>query len=841
MIIPSLCFNSRHTVRPRRFKIQELFTVCLVACFHIPAIALVEFGPGGGGAVPVIVSKPGNPNYIIAASNMGLLAATWNGGTNWYPASADQIRAVNYTHATGQDWTAAAGLGQLKSSIAWCLSATKPNRVFAGCQRGFYLSEDDGASWIPVPAGGNWAGNAGYSLQNTSVIGPQIISCPLQQGPILAAFNHFATDGNRELLGSWDDGTTWWAIPLPPTTMMAASEVIIDVMVDEMVLGTNFVLVTNRGVYYHTYTNGIDVWTKRVTGLPVSATRKIVAFSGTSRQTPAQQALYITLESVVSGGGITASIYKSINSGQIWTPCGTSGLVTSVYTAPPNPGVVPSYAEIAVARSNPNVVYVCYEGGVTYGQPTPAKPAGNGGIFKSSNGGVSWGEVFFTHDDLAQFIPNIRNLNQHTWLTGNDWDWAQKPDAVSVDPLNASNVFTGHSGIQRSLNGGATWDDLSARALVTTSPVKTVGGAFPVLTVWDIAQHPTNRSRLYQATTDFPFFHSYDAGATWVYRDVGFNNIYSVATNTASPNQVWLAGAFTHDIPTWSYLRPSVINNSFGGLAYTTNDWASHTVVQGTNGLPNNACTSVWVAPGTGNIWVAVMGHGFYMRPAAGTTWTEGASETPLTSINSHAYKVGGTPEGGMFAIVTASAGETINGTFYPPISGAIHLRPTQTGAWRQVAGLNLTVPSGASSIYYPVDLQMASTGPGTGYIFVACMSNSNTLGGVYRSAYTWNSSAGYVCGAWVKIIATGCTSVTVSPTFTTDNDLYACLMDGYFPWLANNFGVYVSGNAIAATPTFARRGALACGAPLKVRFMLRPDGTQQMCVTSFGQGVWKN
>lgn len=123
-------------------------------------------------------------------------------------------------------------------------------------------------------------------------------------------------------------------------------------------------------------------------------------------------------------GAVAGGVWKSVNGGMSWTPMFDKQLVSSI-------------GAIAVADSNPNVIYVgtgeaCIRGNISFGD----------GVYKSTDGGKNWVNVG---------LKDSRHIG-----------------ALIVDPKNDDRAFVaafGHAygpsnerGIYRTTDGGKTWD-----------------------------------------------------------------------------------------------------------------------------------------------------------------------------------------------------------------------------------------------------------------------------------------------------------------------------------------------------------------------------------------------
>jgi photosystem II stability/assembly factor-like uncharacterized protein len=132
------------------------------------------------------------------------------------------------------------------------------------------------------------------------------------------------------------------------------------------------------------------------------------------------------------GGGI----YKSTDSGSTWHQL-TTGL--------PPAGI--GRTGIAVAPSNPRRVYAvvdCLVPDPTAPIPPPTAPGrppqpppGQGGVFRSDDAGATWRRV---------------SADQALW--GRGWYF----EKIAVDPKNADIVYVPNVAVNRSRDGGATWD-----------------------------------------------------------------------------------------------------------------------------------------------------------------------------------------------------------------------------------------------------------------------------------------------------------------------------------------------------------------------------------------------
>jgi photosystem II stability/assembly factor-like uncharacterized protein len=123
-------------------------------------------------------------------------------------------------------------------------------------------------------------------------------------------------------------------------------------------------------------------------------------------------------------GGVAGGVWRTSNAGLSWTP-----LFDKQSTA--------SIGAIAVADSNPNVIYVgtgeaCIRGNISYGN----------GVYKSTDGGRTWFNIGLTDTQhIASVLVHPRN-----------------PDIVFVAALGHAYGPNDERGVYRTLNGGKTWE-----------------------------------------------------------------------------------------------------------------------------------------------------------------------------------------------------------------------------------------------------------------------------------------------------------------------------------------------------------------------------------------------
>jgi hypothetical protein len=215
-------------------------------------------------------------------------------------------------------------------------------------------------------------------------------------------------------------------------------------------------------------------------------------------------------------GSVGGGVWKTENSGHTWFPISDEGIP------------IGSIGAIAVAPSNPNIVYV------GTGEPDIRSQHSYGiGMFKSSDAGKTWSQIG---------LEKTRQIGR-----------------VVVDPTNPNRVYVaalGHvyapnidRGLFRTTDGGATWK----KVLFKANDPENVGAI-------DVAIDPKNPLVLYAslwatrrppwsvyAPSNMPgggLYKSSDGGDTWKQLTGGlptddFVGKIGIAVSSSNPNRLW--------------------------------------------------------------------------------------------------------------------------------------------------------------------------------------------------------------------------------------------------------------------------------------------------------------
>lgn len=245
---------------------------------------------------------------------------------------------------------------------------------------------------------------------------------------------------------------------------------------------------------------------------------------------------------------------------------------------------------IAVHPTNPNIILIGYAAG---------------GIYRTTNGGVTWTAVFEDKPQLA-----IGDIVFHPANPSLVW-------AATGDPNIGGYPAVG-DGMYKSTDGGITWaySGLRDNAIISK-----------------IAVHPTNTNILYAATMGLPFernnirglYKSINGGGTW--QQILFQSDDSGCTDVVldpnNPNTVYCAF--------WNRIRNNregIADGPQAQIHKSTNDGSSWAVLS--NGLPtanpqsriglkfsgNRANTLFAIVVGTNYDW-----EGIYKTTDGGTSW----------------------------------------------------------------------------------------------------------------------------------------------------------------------------------------------------------------------------
>jgi Calx-beta domain-containing protein/beta-propeller repeat-containing protein/carboxypeptidase family protein len=333
----------------------------------------------------------------------------------------------------------------------------------------FFKSSDGGASW------------RGESYGLKSDIATALALDPTKPSTIY-------TGTRNGVYKSTDAGSTWNS---SSTGLVRPS--VVALVVDPLTPSTVYVAVSfsdvgnSRGVYKST--NGGNSWTNTGVALDMLS----VAIDPV---TPA------TIYAGIYGNGI----YKSVDGGAHFTLQGN--LILSFIDA------------IAVDPTTPSTIYA-------------AGNSSNGGVFKSTDSGITWQAV--NNGLTTKFILSL-----------------------AIDPLTPSTIYAGaNGGLFKSVNGGNSW-----------IPINT---GLTSLFISALAIDPVTSTTVYAASSSFSggLFKSVNGGGTWTQANTGltYKFVSSVIVNPIAPAKVY-AGVNVYPPDDDAFVTK--INPSGTALIYST-------------------------------------------------------------------------------------------------------------------------------------------------------------------------------------------------------------------------------------------------------------------------------
>ena len=315
------------------------------------------------------------------------------------------------------------------------------------------------------------------------------------------------------------------------------------------------------------------------------------------------------------------------------------------------------------------------------------------GVFKSTNGGVSWIAANTGITTLGVF-------------------------SVAVDPSNTANVYVGTniSGVFKSTNGGASWTAVNTG--LTTSPTYQV-----------LAIDPYNPSVVYAGSDGSGLFKSINGGTSWsALNSLPSTNVQALAidpSNTATLYAGISSGAVksTNGGTTWNAINngldstnvqalaidPSNTSNVYagtfgGGFFKSINGGANWTSVTGVSG----SVQSLAIDPSNpSNLFAGTNGFGTFTSKTAGATWV-----APGSATNQYVQSLAIDP--------------TATTTVYAATQGAGVFKTTDGGTWLATGANSGSGVTPATTIsLVSGDSQAGSVGQPLLHPFVAVVTNT--------------------------------------------------------------------------------------------------------------------
>ena len=231
----------------------------------------------------------------------------------------------------------------------------------------------------------------------------------------------------------------------------------------------------------------------------------------------------------VEPGFEESGIFKTTDAGKTWTRL-TTGL--------PAPKVTGRIG-LAVAASNPNVVYAFYDNYECDTTPVPGGRGGNPGgsaascpikgneVYRSNDKGASWTLVSGQTDEQRTFMKGMSNT--YAWVFGN----------IRVDPTDENTIYTLALGVSVSRDGGKTFGRIGQPPPGVPAATPAAGGRGGAggdnHAMWIDPKNPL----FIVLGNDSGFRTTSDGGQTWRRADLPTVTVFSTANDMDTPFRVY--------------------------------------------------------------------------------------------------------------------------------------------------------------------------------------------------------------------------------------------------------------------------------------------------------------
>jgi photosystem II stability/assembly factor-like uncharacterized protein len=272
-------------------------------------------------------------------------------------------------------------------------------------------------------------------------------------------------------------------------------------------------------------------------------------------------------------------LYVTDDGGQDWTQLGT----------PPTAGFGPLFrVALIIDPVNPTTMY-------STGAPPPVTAgASGGGIYKSTDGGLTW--------TFKRIVPSITDPPS--------FGGPAVVEGLSIDPRTPTTLYAAlaNGGIYKSTDGAATWT-FSGPPSATSAVAVAVDLLNPgILYASDVALGPPSPTSPFKMSLD----KSVDGGATWSAINNGLPSRWLatlLVPDRAVPGRVYATQSSLNPIP---ILPPAdLLTNSYG--IYRSDDGGNDWRLIG-SGLPNSPITALEVDPSNSSIVYAAPLYGSLYR-----------------------------------------------------------------------------------------------------------------------------------------------------------------------------------------------------------------------------------
>jgi photosystem II stability/assembly factor-like uncharacterized protein len=484
----------------------------------LPAVTALTFSSA---SIPVLYAAAGNRVFRTTAG-----ASHWTATSAFHSGlGSDRIYALVTDPANPQTIYAGVDGGVFKSldgGSSWTLSTNgfscyliyslavdpaNPSNVYSVTCGGVYKSIDGGATWKYSNPGTNPVNVAGVAVDREH---PSTIYAGTADG----------------VFKSSDGAATWVAMN---SGLSFPGPVAITTLVIDPSNASTIYLGMSTGAVFKSLDNAAS-WTAFQAAVPDGVSALAVAGGAVSRVYAGSPRGVLRSDD----GAVWSSVNSGIQAHNVGALAIDSAVVPAMYTVDASAGTVLKSTDLGASWSSTGHVAGGFAIALAVDPSVPANVyAGTeDGVFKSTDGGSSWagpgaglpedfhaGALAIAPSNPATvYASDTRFNSQYKSIDGGaSWTFmgSRPVRVIAIDPSNASTMYasggygiyaTGGYGVAKSIDGGATWRDIS------------IGINAYVLA---LAIDPTRPSTLYASTLDDGVFKSVDGGGTWVAVNAG--------------------------------------------------------------------------------------------------------------------------------------------------------------------------------------------------------------------------------------------------------------------------------------------------------------------------------
>jgi hypothetical protein len=633
---------------------------------------------------------PNNTDVIYASLSSGGVIKSSDAGTTWAatgsgPSGSKQVKV----HPNNSNIVFTAGSGGLYRSVnagsSWTRVYTgsvediefnplNPNVLYAAGSAAVIRSADNGINWTTIGSG-NGIVATGRTLLAVSPDNPAVVYAVQASGSTFGRLYKSTDSGlnySTVVTGNPSNGTNYFGYETSGTGTTGQATY-------DMAICVNPLNVNELHIA------GIICWKSVNGGVSFTAETAWSYPNSTGYNHADVHALEWVGATIYSGSD--GGVYKSINRGGDWIDL-SSGI-----------GIRQFY-RISCAKTDANVI------------TTGAQD--NGSSFRRTDGSwVDWlgadgmdnaispvnAAIAIGTSQYGQLYKTTNSGASRTTLTKpSNGNWVTP---IVMHPSNHDTFWVGWTGVYKTVNGGASFTNISPTAITVTLDVLTVA--------------PSNTAYLY-ASKGSTLYRTTNGGSSWT-SVTAPASITSIFVSKLNPSKIWISCNS-------SSLR--VFESTDGGSTFTNIS----------TGLPSLSARSVVVDEDSAVTIYVGMNIGVYYRDNISNTWALHANGLPLVAINEIEIQ----KSGNKLRVATYGRGvwESSLQNIYIPCNTPSNLLSSSITA--SSATLSWSAATGASS--YTLDYKESSSGTwinlGTGI-----SSSSYTLSGLNPStSYDWRVSS---------------------------------------------------------------------------------------------------